>query len=102
MATAGTFGVSDPETTSRNFISRSTTNTAEAAILANSDGVKIEGTTHSAETRASEEFFVGITIPTGTAIDAQNGVDLIVSDAISESSTDYAKQTIETLTVPGA
>ncbi len=101
MASIGSFGVADPDTTSRNYISRSTTNTAEAAVLSDSAGVKKEVTTHSAETRSSEEFFVGVTIPTGTAVDAQNGTSAIVSDAVSESSTDYAKQTIEKLEVPG-
>jgi len=101
MASIGSFGVADPDVTARNYIGRSTTNTAEAAILADSNGVKKEATTHSAETRSSEEFFVGIVIPTGTAVDAQNGVSVVVSDAVSESSTDYAKQTIESLDVPG-
>lgn len=102
MASLGSFGVSDPQTTGKNYISRTKTQTTDVAYLMDKDGHKLEVTTHGSETRASEEFFVGAAIPSDlTADDDQNGISAVVSDAVNENATDYAKETIETLTVPG-
>lgn len=99
MASVGSFGVDTP---TGNQISRTTTQTADVAVLHNALGQKLEGTTHGSEVVAENEVFVGVAIPAQTAVDAQNGASVILSDTINESATDYAKQTISTTTYPGA
>ena len=100
MVTAGSFGIDTPGTD--NIISRNTSQSADVAVLSNAVGQKLEGTSFGSETTVSEEKFSAATLPDLTAVDAQNGADIIVSDAINESSTDYAKVTTETRTYPGA
>jgi hypothetical protein len=99
MATVGSFGVDSP---TGNQISRTTSQSTEAAVLQNPLGQKLEGTTHSEETVIEEEFFEGVALSTQVAVDAQNGQSLILSDVINESNVDYAKQTKSTTTYPGA
>ena len=99
MATLGSFGITSPGTD--NIISRNTNQSAEVAVLANAEGQKLEGTTYGSEKRISEEIFTPPTLPTQEAVDAQNGASLVLSDAIAESNTDYAKQTKETVEYPG-
>ena len=99
MASLGSFGVSGE--TGINALSKSQSQSADVAVLTNSLGRKIEGTTHGSETVEEIEQFTGATLPTQTAVDAQNGADVILSDSVSESSTDYAKQTISTTKYPG-
>jgi hypothetical protein len=99
MASVGSFGIDTP---TGNQISRTTTQTAESAVLSNALGQKLEGTTHSSETVVEEEFFTGAALPAQVAVDAQNGASVILSDTINESNVDYAKQTKSTTTYPGA
>lgn len=100
MVSAGSFGIDTPGTD--NIISRNTNQTADVAVLSNSEGQKLEGTSFGSETSVSEEKYAGVALPTLTADDAQNGAAIIVADAINESSTDYAKITTETRNYPGA
>jgi len=100
MVSVGSFGINTPGTA--NIISRNTSQSADVAVLSNALGAKLEGTSFGSETTVSEEKFAGVALPALTALDAQNGASIIVSDAINESSTDYAKVTTETKTYPGA
>ena len=99
MASAGSFGVDTP---TGNQISRSKSQSAEVAVLSNAVGVKIEGTTFGSEVVEEEEFFIAAAIPAQTAVDAQNGVNVVLSDVQNEVNNDYAKKTISNTTYPGA
>lgn len=99
FVSVGSFGVDTP---TGNQISRTTSQSTEAAVLANAIGQKIEGTTHSEETVTEEEFFEGAVLATQAALDKQNGASLVLSDVRNESNVDYAKQTKSTTTYPGA
>lgn len=105
MASLGSFGVAkgvgDPDYQQ----TRTRTQSAEVTPLINNLGVKIEGTSHGSEIRVSEEHFAGATLPLDaalTAVDAQNGTDIVISHAVKESATDYAKISTEKVIYPGA
>jgi hypothetical protein len=101
MASLGTFGVSQGAG-SENFQSRDTTQTVENDILKDSAGRKLEVTTFGQEKKVSEKFYAGATLPDlSDAVEGQNGVDVVISEAINEVASGYATVSKERLIVPG-
>jgi hypothetical protein len=71
-------------------ISRSTTNTAQAAEKTDKDGKVTEITTYGASKEVVEETFADSA--TNTATSGQSGSsDIIISDNYTESNTEYAR-----------
>ena len=103
MASIGTFGVAPAESgDTNNYQSRTTTQTVDNDILKDSKGRKLEITTHGQEKKISEKFYAGATLPALTeAVEAQNGEEVVTSEAIDEAAAGYATVTKDRLIVPG-